>query len=335
MPPPATEATQTKTPAQTRAARHDKPCGQSAGAVLLLTLLLSFLDPLGLGGATSSGRQLDPAAWGSDHVGRPLPEYATGDECLFCHRLDVGPGWASNRHGRTVREASGLPDAVRALAVAADIKYVLGNGPRTRFLKPSAEYGKLDLLVLDHKPRWDNKTFADSCAGCHATAVDAETRAFAAVSLDCYVCHGDVNPQHATDGTLVYLARQRKDPARVVISICAQCHVRTGKSRSTGLPYPNQFVAGDNLFRDFQVDLSDEALARQGPADRHILENVRAVVLAGQEDVTCLSCHDLHQQSSKKHHRLAETQLCYNCHHAEGPKKHVKTYEVHSTTCGY
>ena len=46
----------------------------------------------------------------------------------------------------------------------------------------------------------------------------------------------------------------------MVTSICAQCHVRTGKSRSTGLPYPNNFVAGDNLFRDFQVDFSDEAL---------------------------------------------------------------------------
>ena len=35
--------------------------------------------------------QLDPAAWGSDHVGKPVPEYVTGDECLFCHRDDVGP----------------------------------------------------------------------------------------------------------------------------------------------------------------------------------------------------------------------------------------------------
>src|SRR5579872_4522958 len=26
------------------------------------------------------------AGWGADHVGAPTPEYATGDECLFCHR---------------------------------------------------------------------------------------------------------------------------------------------------------------------------------------------------------------------------------------------------------
>ena len=40
--------------------------------------------------AKRSPPELNPAAWGSDHVGRPLPEYVTGEECLFCHRKDVG-----------------------------------------------------------------------------------------------------------------------------------------------------------------------------------------------------------------------------------------------------
>jgi hypothetical protein len=34
----------------------------------------------------------DPAAWGTNHVGQPVPEYVHGDECLFCHRFNVGPG---------------------------------------------------------------------------------------------------------------------------------------------------------------------------------------------------------------------------------------------------
>jgi hypothetical protein len=42
--------------------------------------------------------RIDPAAWGSDHVGKPVPEYVTGDECLFCHREKVGPTWGANRH---------------------------------------------------------------------------------------------------------------------------------------------------------------------------------------------------------------------------------------------
>jgi predicted CXXCH cytochrome family protein len=144
-----------------------------------------------------------------------------------------------------------------------------------------------------------------------------------------------VNPKHSEDSTLMLLAKKRKDPAAVVTSVCAQCHVRTGKSRSSGLPYPNSFVAGDNLFRDLQVDFSDAGLKALNPVDRHVQENIRDVVVSGKEDVTCLSCHNVHQSSGKKHHRVAESPLCHQCHEASGSKKARKSYEVHSETCGY
>jgi hypothetical protein len=303
--------------------------------------------------AGSGDRPRDPAAWGDDHVGKALPEFVTGDECLFCHRTDIGPAWAKNRHQLTVREpevdAPGLA-ALRASPslkdLAGEVKLLMGNGRRVRFLKRSEAYGKLDLLsvgwdpqagtLLDtDRPHWDTKRFADGCAGCHATAVDSRTRVFAAVALDCFACHGDVPLEHSKDTSLVVLARKRHDAARVVTSICAQCHVRTGRSRSTGLPYPNQFVAGDNLFRDFQVDWSAARIERLNPADRHVLENVRDVVLRGKEDMTCLTCHDVHRQSSKKHHRLAESDACLTCHNAIGSKKDRPAYAVHSATCGY
>src|SRR5689334_7839434 len=38
------------------------------------------------GSAAQSTGELDPSAWGSDHVGKALPEFITSDECLFCHR---------------------------------------------------------------------------------------------------------------------------------------------------------------------------------------------------------------------------------------------------------
>ena len=49
--------------------------------------------------------RLDPAAWGTDHVGQPLPEYMESGECLFCHRTEVGVTWGDNKHNRTIREA--------------------------------------------------------------------------------------------------------------------------------------------------------------------------------------------------------------------------------------
>jgi hypothetical protein len=302
-------------------------------------------------------RAIDPAAWGGDHVGKPVPEFASGDECLFCHRSDVGPSWAANRHGRTVRRVEPGTAAVVALraapqlkGLAAEAEFVLGGDNRQRYLRPGKEQGKVELLSVEwapsrkgsegkllatERPHWDARKFGDGCAGCHATGVDGAARTFAAVSLDCYACHGDVPGKHAKEPGLAYLSPKRRDPARVVTSICAQCHLRTGTARSTGLPYPNNFVAGDNLFRDFQVDLAPEPIRRLNPGDAHVLDNVRDVVLLGKEDVTCLTCHDIHKQSAKKHHRVAEGDSCLRCHEAMGSKKVRKGYEVHSTTCGY
>src|SRR5712692_8649045 len=75
-----------------------------AAAVLFAVISsVTLLSPAG-GLASVSQKPLDPAAWGKDHVGKPVPEYVSGDECLFCHRNDIGPGWSKNRHSLTVRQ---------------------------------------------------------------------------------------------------------------------------------------------------------------------------------------------------------------------------------------
>jgi predicted CXXCH cytochrome family protein len=304
-------------------------------------------------------KRLDPAAWGSDHVGKPVPEFVTGDECLFCHRMKIGPTWGANRHNLTIRlidEKSPALDALRASAAkdsAAEVKFVLGDQQRQRFLKPGKAYGQMDMLSVEwspprgkepgkllnaettQRPHWDAKHFGLSCAGCHATAVDSKEKAFAAMSLDCSVCHGNVPAEHTKRPELAHFSPKRKEPARVVTSICAQCHIRIGKSKSTGLPYPNNFVAGDNLFRDFQVDFSVETWKNLSPADRHVLDNVRDVVVLGNEGTTCLSCHDVHGRSSKKHVRVPNSEYCLSCHNAEGPKRDRKPFSSQNKTCGY
>ncbi|MFY9607546.1 MAG: hypothetical protein WAU45_02885 [Blastocatellia bacterium] len=301
-------------------------------------------------------RMVDPAAWGSNHAGKPVPEFVHGDECLFCHRNDIGPGWRKNAHGITLRQQEDAPELAEVLktqpalsAVAQKVEYFLGSRHRVRFLRKEG-YGKLSLLNaqvllggdghaqqwLDaDKPVWDKDRFGDRCAGCHATGVDAATKSFSAFGLDCYTCHGVVDLDHTKDTSLILLSKKRRSDARAITSTCAQCHLRMGKAKSTGLPYPNNFVAGDNLFQDYQVDFSkadDEGL---NPGDRHVLRNVRDVVLYGSEFPTCISCHDLHKQSSFKHRRAPRTSACTDCHNAEGPLKVVKPYTVRSPLCEY
>jgi hypothetical protein len=247
----------------------------AALALWALVVVSVFAPPQPSHSAPPQPQQLDPAAWGSDHVGQPVPEYVDSGECLFCHKGEVGASWQTNKHNRTVRPAEAGDPGLAALAadpatkaLAGDVQLVIGDTRAERFLKRSAAYGKLEMLSpfasfgrgkrarleATDNPRWDSEVFALECAGCHTTGVDPESHAFSAPYLDCFACHGEAPAEHANDSKLMPLAKARKDSPAVVTSICGSCHIRFGKSKATGLPYPTNFVAGDNLFKDYEVD---------------------------------------------------------------------------------
>ena len=288
-------------------------------------------------------------ACGWTAVAQRIPEFVHGDECLFCHRNDIGPSWQKNAHGITIRQVEDAPELQHLKKQIPQTEYFLGSRHRVRFLKKEG-YGRFALLntqaVLGpdrkvekwidlEKPAWDRERFANRCAGCHATAVDPDTRAFAAFGLDCYTCHGNVNLEHTNDTSLIWLSKKRQSDARAVTSICAQCHLRGGKSRSTGLPYPAAFVAGNDLFRDYEVDFSRADGESLNPGDRHVLRNVRNVIQRGSETLTCLGCHRVHANSSSRHRLALRSPICFDCHNTTGPFKAVKTYTMHSSLCEY
>jgi hypothetical protein len=273
----------------------------------------------------------DPVAWGSNHVGKPIPEYVQGDECLFCHRNDIGPNWQKNRHGITVRKREDVPESVARAAPEAE--YFLSSRSHVRYLKKDG-YGKFALLDLKGAD-WDKERFGARCAGCHSTAVDPTTKAFSAFGLDCYTCHGAVSLEHSNDTSLIWLSKKRRSDAQAVTSICAQCHLREAKSRSTGLPYPNNFVPGDNLFQDLEVDFSNADDEKLNPGDRHVWRNVRDVVVNGQEGTTCLTCHRVHGPSGLRHRLALRAPVCFDCHQQGQPFKVTRPYTVHSALCEY
>ena len=295
------------------------------------------------------------SASAQNHAGQPVPEYVHGDECLFCHRFNIGPGWQKNAHALTVRQAEDAPELAALVAsqpalrtVSGQIDYFLGSRHRVRFLHKEG-YGQFALLNTqavigpDHKaqswvnlekPAWNKVQFANRCAGCHSTGVDTETRQFSAFGLDCYTCHGVVSLEHTKDTSVIWLSKKHTPDALAVTSICAHCHLRTGHSKSSGLSYPNNFVAGDNLFQDYQVDFARAGDASLNAGDRHVIQNVRDVVLNGGA-TTCLNCHRIHEQSTAKHRLVLTGPMCLECHKTTGPKKAVKTYIVHSEICEY
>jgi mono/diheme cytochrome c family protein len=305
-------------------------------------------------------KTLDPAAWGGDHVGKPMPNYVTGGECLFCHRFEVGTKWQPNRHNQSMALPEQAPEVFEALReepalrdVINEVTFIVGYKNKNFLLKPNGRYGQAAMLNAawvppkDGRPghltpvdklEWDMDVFADNCAGCHATAVETEYKGFSSPSLECFVCHGDVPAEHNADTSLVFFSKKSKAGAQVETSACASCHLRGGRSRSSALPYPNQFVPGDNLFRDFEVDFSDEYINALNPADRHVYLNVRDVVLYGNEEMTCVTCHDIHNISSRKHRvlrRLERGDYCAVCHDNLDDYTSLVRYEVHSDVCRY
>jgi cytochrome c553 len=118
-------------------------------------------------------------------------------------------------------------------------------------------------------------------------------------------------------------------------AICAQCHLRGGRSKSTGLPYPSTFIAGDNLFKDFNVDFVRADGSALNPGDRHILRNVRDVAVGGASAPICTTCHRIHAQSSDRHRFLPRTATCADCHQFDGTSVRTPQYVVDSALCEY
>lgn len=239
-----------------------------------------------------------------------LPEFTAGDQCLFCHRNDIGQTWQKNRHGLTVRPKPDIADA-----------WVLGSRGHQRELRKTG-YGKFAIREADGS--WNETKFAQRCAGCHSTAVDRKTGAFAEPGIDCYACHGVVNLEHSNDTSLILLSKKNRGSVATINSICGSCHLRGGSSKTTGLPFPYHFVPGDDLFADWRGAVGEAS----NPGDRHTWDSVK-------QEISCLSCHQVHTGSSARHRRVLTSSICNDCHLPEGPKKNVRPYTVTSALCEY
>lgn len=300
----------------------------------------------------------DPAAWGEDHVGGKFPLYMTGDECLFCHRVEVGTDWQANRHNAGMRIKDLVsPTLLNVLSeypdLLSEMQYTIGGEELVRLLRPNGKYGQFAMHGARIQPpsdndaewhvtgadaEWDDDIFAKKCAGCHTTAVETEYAGFSAPSLDCFVCHGDIPDGHQNRPELALFSKTRRKVPVVEASACGQCHLRGGTSKSTGLPYPNQFIPGDNLFRDYQVDLSEGHIAKLEPLERHIFQNVRDVAVLAKEAMSCTTCHDIHGASSARHRELdwtASATYCAICHDNKDDLASIVRFERHSDVCDY
>src|SRR5205823_3375159 len=115
---------------------------------------------LSIGAALAQTR--DPAAWGGDHTGQTLPEHVHGDECLFCHRNDIGQTWQKNTHGISLRSREDAEELVKKLNPPKEVEFFLGSRHEIRFLKKDG-YGKFAILGKGANRTWYPDLFANRC----------------------------------------------------------------------------------------------------------------------------------------------------------------------------
>src|SRR4030095_1613121 len=74
--------------------------------------------------AKGSENSQSPASWGGNHVGKPIPEFVHGDECLFWHRNNIGVSCQQNAHGITIRHREDAPELQAIVAKQAALSPV-------------------------------------------------------------------------------------------------------------------------------------------------------------------------------------------------------------------
>jgi hypothetical protein len=265
-----------------------------------------------------------PPASGIAHnkVGQTVPDYMTGDACLFCHRNVVGPTWEQEPHAWTIRPIGVPPDVGK---LPPDATHIIGSPQHYRALK-SIGYGNFAVLAADGKT-WQTDVFATQCSGCHTTGVDPKAHTFSTFAFDCFACHGDLQETHTTKPEIALLGTKRPKDPKEIIAICGSCHLRGGRAQSSGLPYPNGYIAGDDLFADFKVDLTRDHDPTMNPADRHAYAYTRKVMEGGSTQ-TCLECHRVHGRADLKH------EYCIDCDDFPGGKA-PSAPKLRSQTCQY
>lgn len=208
------------------------------------------------------------------------PEFIHGEECLFCHRENIGPAWQRNAHNLTTRLAGANPDAI-----------LLGRHAPRRLKK----IGYNRLAFVDGKSVTD---FNRQCARCHTTAVDPQDFTYAYLGLDCFACHGSVDLGHSTRAATVPLGKRAAIPAAAVNALCLSCHRRAASL--------DDIPAGPDrhLYREPQPGsscLNCHALHGNAPVERH------RRVIAG---AICNDCHFEGQPRRQVRPYVARAKLC-------------------------
>lgn len=269
--------------------------------------------------------------------------------CGYCHSLQYAE-WSAHAHSRF------LADPRRDLrAVAAQWgdgvpgwRELLGG--RFRQAEASLCFGALQVQVFFREDpdghrllpaqwnlrerRWEplppdleairreRRTWEEECAGCHVTAFEPPTGAYAERGASCPSCHGDGAAHAATEGAAPIVAFAKLSPPRRT-DVCGRCHSR-GRERGGRRPFPTSFSPGQALDQSF--DLAAPAAGRASSlfwpdgTERANFMQYQGFLQSRHHRVglACSTCHLAHGSDHPHHLREKTSELCRGCHRVAG-----------------
>jgi hypothetical protein len=186
--------------------------------------------------------------------------FVRSETCRRCHPSQYSQ-WAITPHARMLMDAKLYPEAIRATITEevpfgkGDIYFTVGNHWIQKYMTIiDGEFYILPKFWNVVENRWEpysifdwrQKTYTETCLGCHTVGFDPKTMTFAEEKIGCESCHGP-GRKHTASEDAADIVNPAKLEKRLADMICEACHT-DGDDKLTGkYPFPVGYVAGADL----------------------------------------------------------------------------------------
>jgi formate-dependent nitrite reductase cytochrome c552 subunit len=259
------------------------------------------------------------------------PGYVGSSKCAQCHGAKY-ESYQQTWHARILRPASDEtvlgdfsstdPDLTFS---RDDVVYAVGGQFSQRYLTEID--GELYVLpaqwneasaewVAYHPDDWQERPYAQHCAGCHTTGFEAASGKWAEDGVQCEACHGPGLEHVALAGDPAYIVNPAVLTFDEQTEICGQCHLR-GHDPTGQYDFPTDYLPGGPLSLDeaFIPTTDPEAFWPDGSSRRHHQEYLDWKLSGHAAGVACVFCHVSHSRGETLHQtRFVGDHRCVICH---------------------
>lgn len=290
---------------------------------------------------------------GNPDLSKP-PRYVGSERCRICHPRQYY-AWCKTSHSRTLKEVSKEPSAVigdlASLNQVAnfnpkEISYTIGGTFIQQYLKRvGQDYFLLPAQYDIGNSRWtalpadaENKSFFDSCAGCHSTGLNLKEKKFLEAGVGCEACHGPgsnhiIAPPDKKIDTIVNPTRL---PFYISAMVCGSCH-SWGQDAKEGCSYPVDYRPGEQLAGRYHfVDRKNaDYFWPTGNAKEPPLQYMDWLGSRHSDSgIGCIDCHTAHIKGNINpfQTKLPGDELCLSCHaqkHSDTPHESGSCISCH------